>query len=220
VVRIPSLFVGQGQPPQVLFEDEYSFSLREFGQRLENIRAIVAVSSHWVSPGPIQITSSPSPRLEKNFFGFQPEIYDLSYPVRGDKELAGQIADMLEKEDFDIILNSETGIDHGVWMPLLRIRPLADVPVIQLSLPMLGDPRMILKLGHALSNLRDEGILLMGSGSAAFNPSKLEWSSGESRVDKKIAKFDEWLQKKISSIIKKLVLLQISLSLRKPVFFL
>lgn len=196
MVRAPSLFVGQGQPPQVLFEDEYSFALREFGQRLGEIRAIVAVSSQWVSPGPVQITSSPAPRMEKNFYGFQQEIYDLDYPLKGDENLSVRLADILEGEGFETILNSEAGIDHGIWMPLLRLRPMGDLPVIQISLPMMGDSRQILKLGHALSHLREEGILLLGSGSAAFNPSKLVWSSGERDVNKKVKRFDEWLQER------------------------
>lgn len=194
MVRAPALFVGQGQPPLVLFEDEYSFALREFGRRIKGITAIVAVSSQWVSPGPIQITSSSTPRLEKNFYGFQPEIYELVYPLQGDPGLAVRIADVLEASGFETILNAEAGVDHGVWMPLLRILPDGDVPVIQLSLPMFDDPRIVLKLGHALSGLRDEGILLLGSGAAAFNPSKLVWSGGELNVDPKVRAFDEWVQ--------------------------
>lgn len=196
MVRAPSLFVGLGQPPLVLIEDAYSLALREFGQRIGDIKAIIAVSSLWVSPGPIQVTSSIKPSLEKNFYGFQDEIYDLQYAAPGDPELAIRLIELLKTQGHDAILNPDAGIDHGIWMPLLRIKPLADVPVIQLSLPLLDDPRRILQLGHALSELREEGILLMGSGAAAYNPTKLVWSSGETNVNRHILNFDQWLQEK------------------------
>lgn len=196
MVRAPSLFVGFGQPPLVLFEDTYSIALREFGQRVGKPKAIIAVSSHWVSPGPIQVTSARNPKMEKNFYGFQDEIYDLDYPAPGDPILASRVSDKLRDVGVDAILNPDAGIDHGIWMPLLRIRPLADVPVIQVSLPQLDDPRRILQLGHALADLREEGVLLLGCGAAAFNPGKLVWSSGEKNVNRHILNFDQWLQEK------------------------
>lgn len=196
MVRAPSLFVSSGQPPLVLLEDSYSMALRDFGQRLGRIKAIVSVSSHWVSPGPIQITSSSHPKLEKNFYGFQDEIYELQYPAPGDPELASRLRDIIRSEGLEAMENPDAGIDHGVWMPLLRIKPQADVPVIQISLPQLDDPRRIMQLGHALGELREEGILLMGSGAAAFNPAKLVWSSGEQNVNRHIRNFDLWLQEK------------------------
>jgi len=196
VIRAPSLFVGLGQPPLVLFEDSYSLALREFGQRLGKLQAIIAVSSQWVSPGPIQITSAKIPSLEKNFYGFQDEIYDLEYPAPGNPDLSFRLLEMFESEGFEAMLNPDAGIDHGVWMPLLRIRPKADVPVIQISLPVLDDPRKLLQLGHILAPLREEGILLLGSGAAALNPGKLVWSSGEKNVNRHILNFDQWLQEK------------------------
>lgn len=192
--RVPSIFVSHGLPPIVLIEDEYSESLRNFGQALPPLKGIIALSSHWMNPGPLQITSSKKPQIEKNFYGYQEELYELQYNPPGSPELAERVADLLYENGFEAVPNDEAGLDHGVWLPLLRIRPEADVPVIQISLPMLLPSRNVMKIGHALSSLREEGYLLMGSGAAAFNPTKIIWSAGTGNVNQKIAEFDRWLR--------------------------
>lgn len=192
--RIPSLFVSHGLPPVALYEDEYSESLRQFGRSLPPLRGIVVVSSHWMNPGAIQVTSSEKPQIEKNFYGYQPELYQIPYAPPGSLELSEEVADLLSAKNFEVTLNSEAGLDHGVWLPLLRIRPEADVPVIQVSLPMFVKPRQVLNMGSALSSLREKGILLIGSGGAAFNAHKIIWSAGSLNVNQKIAEFDRWLR--------------------------
>lgn len=190
---VPSLFISHGLPPMAIMDDPYNSAVINFGRNI-SIKGIVAVSSHWVSPGPIQITSNRHPFIQHNFYGYQKEIYDLTYNPPFSDELVQHVADLLEDNGIETIMNPDYGLDYGVWMPLRLIRPEADVPVVQISLPLLKEPREIMKIGHILSSLREKGILLMGSGIAAFNPDKIIWYARGEDVNKKIEEFDQWLE--------------------------
>lgn len=146
-----------------LMEDPYNTALVNFGRNIE-LKGVVAVSSHWVCPGPLQVTSNLSPFIQHNFHGYQKDLYDLTYQTPYSAELQSMVTSLLNKNGFDYVENPNYGFDHGVWMPLRLIRPEADVPVIQLSLPLYEDLRYIMKLGHVLSSVREQGILLLGAG--------------------------------------------------------
>lgn len=191
---VPSLFVSHGLPPIALLDDPYNSALINFGRSISpDIKGIVCISSHWVSPGAIQIASAPDPFIQHNFSGYQKEIYDLEYSPPFSPDLIQQVATLLDENDFEVSLNPHYGLDHGVWMPLRLIRPEADLPVVQISLPLNEDPRKIMKIGHGLSVLREQGILLIGSGAAGLNPHKLIWHARGEDVHPKIAEFDSWL---------------------------
>jgi 4,5-DOPA dioxygenase extradiol len=192
---IPSLFVSHGLPPMAIMDDASNSALVNFGRNIE-IKGVVAISSHWACPGPVQITSQASPKIQHNFSGFQSELYELQYSPPSSQELAQKVKRLLEKTH-QVELNNEYPLDYGVWMPLRMICPDADVPVVQLSLPLLKDPREVMKLGHTLGELRKEGILLLASGSAALNTSKIIWHARGDQVHPKIQKFDDWLEKNL-----------------------
>lgn len=192
----PSLFVSHGLPSMALMDDPYNSSLINFGRNID-VKGVVCVSSHWVAPGPIQITSSPSPFIQHNFHGYQKELYDLDYRTPYSLELVEEVNTLLEEGSFETFLNPHYGFDHGVWMPLRLIRPEGDLPVVQISLPLYENPRNIMKIGHLLSPLRDKGILILGSGSAAFNASKIIWHARGEEVHNKIFQFDNWLEEKL-----------------------
>lgn len=179
-----------------MLDDPYNSALVNFGRNLD-IKGIVCVSSHWISPGPIQITSNPRPFIQHNFSGFQKELYELTYETPSSPDLIEQVAQLLDENNFEINLNPNYGFDNGIWMPLRLIAPEADLPVVQISLPMYEDPRTVMKLGHALSPLREKGILLMGSGAAALNASKIVWHARGEDVNPKIEKFDNWLEERL-----------------------
>jgi 4,5-DOPA dioxygenase extradiol len=179
-----------------LLDDPYNSSLVNFGSTLA-VKGIVCVSSHWIVPGPIQVSANPTPMALHNFHGYQKEIYDLTYRPPYSADLVQQVAGLVDEAGFEVTLNPQHGFDHGVWMPLRLLCPEANLPVVQLSLPLYEDHRMILKLGHALSLLREKGILLLGSGMAAFNAGKLVWHARGSDVHPKIAAFDDWLEERL-----------------------
>src|SRR5439155_2858671 len=136
---------------------------------------------------------NPNPFIQHNFHGYQSELYDLQYKTPFSAELVEKVATVLD-QDFEISLNPHYGFDYGVWMPLRMIRPEADVPIVQVSLPMYEDYRKIMKIGHALAELRKEGYLLMGSGTAAMNVGKIIWHARGEDVNTKIRTFDNWLE--------------------------
>jgi 4,5-DOPA dioxygenase extradiol len=195
---IPSFFVSHGLPPMALLDDPYNTSLINFGRNLD-IKGIVVVSSHWISPGPIQITSHTEPYIQHNFRGFQSELYGIDYKTPYSADLIQQVATLLDEEDFEVALNPHYGFDNGVWMPLRLLRPEADLPVVQLSLPLYEDPRLIMKIGRSLASLREKGILLMASGAAALNPSKIVWHARSDDVHPKIKEFESWLKENLLS---------------------
>lgn len=194
--KAPSIFISHGLPPMALMDDPYNSALINFGRNIE-VRGIICVSSHWISPGPLQITSNPKPFIQYNFHGFQKELYDLNYSTPFSEELIQEVQECLSENSFETALSTNYGLDHGIWMPLRLIRPEGDLPVVQISLPLYHEPREIMKLGHSLSSLREKGFMLMGSGEAAFNPAKIVWHARGENVNPKIKEFNEWLLKSL-----------------------
>jgi 4,5-DOPA dioxygenase extradiol len=200
--HLPALFVSHGAPTVALQhpeEDAYARALTDFGQSLgEYFRGIVVVSAHWLSAGPVQITSSARPGIVHDFHGFQPELYEMRYDAPGDPALAQEIQTLLQVQGIESKPNPERKLDHGAWVPLHFIRPQADIPVIQISIPMTQEPRQILKLGNALAPLRRKGILLIGSGGAVHNLRELQWHGRSGGADTRAVAFDTWLKRALT----------------------
>jgi aromatic ring-opening dioxygenase catalytic subunit (LigB family) len=153
-------------------------------------RAIVVVSAHWETPV-VAVTSSSAPPLIFDYYGFPPHTYELSYPAPGDPALAAALCSRLVEAGIDAVEDPARGFDHGVFIPFKLIYPDADIPIVQLSLHASLDPAMHLAIGRALAPLRDEGVLIVGSGMSYHN------MSGFMRGDGEIAasdRFDRWLQ--------------------------
>ncbi len=134
----------------------------------ERPRALLIVSGHWEEDAP-KVTGHTSPPLIYDYHGFPPHTYQLRYPAPGDPELAGKVADLLTEAGFAAGLDPQRGYDHGVFIPMLLSFPAADIPVVQLSLLANRDPKAHLRVGAALEPLRDEGVLLIGSGMSYHN---------------------------------------------------
>lgn len=142
-----------------------------YGQQLRrqhDLRGVVIMSPHWMTAR-LAITSHPSPATWHDFGGFPEPLYALQYPAPGSPALAQTVQQALASHGLEAELDPERPFDHGAWMPLRFLLPDADVPVIQLSLPMTQGPAAIYALGHALQGLRRQGVLLVGSGSMTHN---------------------------------------------------
>jgi 4,5-DOPA dioxygenase extradiol len=149
------------------FEDNpYVHAWRELGQALPRPRAILVVSGHWFTDG-TQVTSSARQRTIHDFYGFPEPLYRFHYDAPGDPQLADRVVELLQP--VPVIKSERWGLDHGAWTVLMHMYPDADVPVVQLSMDRTKPPEWHFELGRRLAPLREEGVLVMGTGNIVHN---------------------------------------------------
>jgi 4,5-DOPA dioxygenase extradiol len=168
MTRAPALFVSHGSPMFALEPGQLGPNLQRLGGRLPALAAILVVSPHWQTRG-VRVTGAERLETIHDFGGFQPPLYALQYPARGAPRLAAEVLGLLQAAGFEAALDPGRGLDHGAWVPLRYLRPAADVPVLQVSLPQDIDAAGALRLGRALAPLRERGVLVVGSGSLTHN---------------------------------------------------
>jgi 4,5-DOPA dioxygenase extradiol len=165
VARMPVLFVGHGSPTNAIEDNEWSRGFSALAPLMPSPVAILAVSAHWFVSGTFT-TGDESPRTIHDFGGFPAPLYGVQYPALGSPSLARRVAALLGER---AAVSLGWGLDHGTWSVLRHLRPAADLPVVQLSLDVRLGPEEHVALGRALAPLRDEGVLLMGSGNITHN---------------------------------------------------
>ena len=163
---MPVLFVGHGSPMNAIEENQWSRGFSALAEQVPYPISILAVSAHWFVPGTF-VTADERPRTIHDFGGFPKALYDIQYPAKGNPDLARRVIDLLEGTDAS--LDSSWGFDHGTWSVLRRMYPEADCPVVQLSIDYRMSLKSHLEIGHKLGALRDEGVLIMGSGNIVHN---------------------------------------------------
>jgi len=161
---LPTLFVSHGAPTLPFEEVPARDFLRLLPQQFARPRAILVVSAHWETATPCLIMRDKNTTLH-DFAGFAPILYTVQYPAPGDPLLAQHIATLLQHHGYEATLDAQRGLDHGAWAPLMLAWPAADIPVLQLSIQSHLDPAHHLALGRALSSLKEEGVLIVASGS-------------------------------------------------------
>ena len=167
MTKAPALFIGHGSPMNAIEDTPSSRGWAEIAARFPKPRAIVVVSAHWVTDG-VRVTSNTAPRTIPDFCrGFPPELFAQQYPAPGDPALAADIAARLTA--FGALADESWGLDHGTWSVLKHMYPDADVPVVQVSLDVRRGPEEHYAVGRALAALRDENVLILGSGNIVHN---------------------------------------------------
>lgn len=166
--RMPALFVGHGSPMNAIEDNAWRRAWRRLGETLPRPRAILCVSAHWETRG-VAITAAALPETIHDFYGFPPELFAVRYAAPGDPALAADIARRAGDDAVPIRLDATRGLDHGAWSVLCAMYPDADVPVLQLSLDTSQPGAWHYALAQRLAYLRDEGVLVLGSGNIVHN---------------------------------------------------
>jgi 4,5-DOPA dioxygenase extradiol len=189
---MPALFVSHGAPTLPLEDSPARHFIAGLGADLPPPKAILAISAHWETPRPA-VSAATRPETIHDFHGFPEALYRLRYPAPGAPELARRVAGLLRERGLPADIDEARGLDHGAWTPLLLMYPDAQIPVTQLSVQPQQDPRYHWRLGEALRPLRDEGVLILASGSATHNLREFRGRDADSEAAPWARAFGEWL---------------------------
>jgi 4,5-DOPA dioxygenase extradiol len=170
--RLAAFFFGHGNPMNAILKNEYTKAWRKIGENIERPKAILCISAHWYIPETSILTSS-SPRTIHDFGGFPRELYSVQYPAPGSPELARRVMEILAP--MNVLPSENWGLDHGTWSVLCHVFPNADIPVVQLSIDETQPAAFHFELGKRLAPLREEGVLIMGSGNIVHNLHTYAW---------------------------------------------
>lgn len=195
--HLPSLYISHGSPMTALEPGQVGPRLAELAAGLQRPRAIVMASAHWLARTPL-VSSTAAPETIHDFGGFPDALYQLQYPAPGAPELAQDVAERLQAAGLKPAVDPNRGLDHGAWVPLRYLYPQADIPVLQVSIqPMLG-PAHQFAMGRALAPLREQGVLLIGSGSITHNLH--EWRNyPQGKEAPYVRPFIEWVEQKLGA---------------------
>jgi 4,5-DOPA dioxygenase extradiol len=194
--RMPALFTGHGSP--TLVDDAlWPGQLAQWSAELPRPKAILVVSAHW-EQAPIIVGATETVPLVYDFYGFPEQYYQVTYPSPGAPDLALRVAQLLAPYT-QVYQDPRRGLDHGAYVPLLLMYPDADIPVLQMSMPS-EDPRVLMEVGRRLAPLRDEGILIMGSGFMTHSLAAVRQARmGVTGVPSPLAEFDAWVAEALAS---------------------
>jgi 4,5-DOPA dioxygenase extradiol len=170
--RMPTVFFGHGNPMNAIQDNPWSPDWAAIGQRIPRPRAVLSISAHWYVPH-VAATAMARPRTIHDFGGFPRELFEVDYPAPGDPSLVPRIAELLAP--LPVHADHAWGLDHGTWSVLRHVFPDADVPVVQLSIDETRPPAFHHALGQRLQPLREEGVLLVGSGNVVHNLHAYGW---------------------------------------------
>lgn len=170
--RMPVVFLGHGSPMNAIEDNAFHRGWTDLGARLPRPRAVLCVSAHWETQG-VGVTAMEQPRTIHDFYGFPQALFDVRYSAPGSPALARRIGELLAPHR--PALDTSWGLDHGSWGVLIAMYPQADVPVVQLSLDMTKGGAYHYEVGRALKPLRDEGVLILGSGNIVHNLRLFDW---------------------------------------------
>src|SRR3569832_1767110 len=176
--RMPAVFFGHGNPLFVFVSNRYTAAWRAHGEALPRPAAILMISAHWYTRG-TAVTAMAAPRTIHDFGGFPRELFEVQYPAPGSPDLARRVQQVLKQENerHDTDSTEGWGLDHGTWSVLIHAFPAADIPVVQLSIDATQPPQWHYALARRLAVLRDEDVLIVGSGNIVHNLGRMNRSA-------------------------------------------
>jgi 4,5-DOPA dioxygenase extradiol len=188
--RMPTLFFGHGTPMNAISKNVFTQFLNRKGQELTKPKAILAISAHWETMG-TKVLRRERPETIHDFGGFPPELFAVQYPAPGSLEVADRVQDLMKAHEVEA--SSDWGLDHGTWSVLTHLYPKADIPVLQLSLNRNLKMQDHLRIAQDLKALRDQGVLIIGSGNITHNLRQVDWSPNAKPMDWAV-EFDQMIK--------------------------
>ncbi|MBU2870384.1 class III extradiol ring-cleavage dioxygenase [Colwellia sp. E2M01] len=192
----PALFISHGSPMMAIVESKTSRFLQKLGKSLTIPKAIVVFSAHFERDNDIVITAGETPKTIHDFYGFPAPLYNIQYNAPGSPELAKKIAERFEQFGLHPMLDEQQGWDHGLWIPLQLMFPAADIPIVQISINSSLGARVNYEYGKLIASLRDENILIIGSGNVTHNLA--EFAKPTVGSEKRVKSFTEWVNEMVS----------------------
>ena len=195
-MTLPAVFVSHGAPNVILYDSPTRRFLAGLGEQLGRPRAVVAISAHWEARTPT-LNATVQPKTIHDFFGFEPPLYEMTYPAPGAPELARDVAHRLQSAGMRPVTDDARGLDHGVWVPLKLMYPQADIPVTQVSVQPYESTQHHFVIGQALRDLREDNVFILGSGNATHNLREMMPDGAE--PPDWVTAFAAWLRQKIAN---------------------
>lgn len=190
--RMPVGFVGHGNPLNVAIPERYEPWV-QWGARLPRPKAVLAVSAHWEGTPVLVGSTTDHHEIMYDFGGFPEWMYRIAYPAPGAPDVADRVVDLLGAGHE--VVRTDRLIDHGVWVPMRHLFPDADVPVLQISMPMTMSSDDLFEMGKELAALRDEGVFILGTGNVVHNLRGVDWEH-DAPTDYAVT-FDEWVARSL-----------------------
>ncbi|MFB5762913.1 DODA-type extradiol aromatic ring-opening family dioxygenase [Paenibacillus medicaginis] len=194
-MTVPALFVAHGSPALAVQNNAYARFLKELGSRLPRPRGIVVFSAHWDSPDQCVDVDEQHTTLH-DFYGFPEEVYTIEYPAPGDPAIHNEIFSFFKLHNLHTRPVQNRGLDHGVWVILNHMYPEADIPVIPLSIDSRRSPKEQYMIGGMLSSLREQDIMIIGSGGLVHN---LRLLRDTEEAESWAAAFDDWIGEQLET---------------------
>ena len=185
---MPAIFFGHGNPMNALADNAYTEGWTAIGRSLPHPKAVLMVSAHWYIPY-CAVTSNLNPRTIHDFGGFPKELYQVEYPAPGSPDLARRVQELLAP--VPVTLDEGWGLDHGTWAVLKHVFSNADIPIVQLSIDRTQPPQFHFELGKRLKALREDGVLVAGSGNIVHNLAAFTWGKSDSPPYDWTVRFEE-----------------------------
>lgn len=192
--KMPVIFAGHGSPMNAVADNSITRTLKSMGENLPKPKVILVVSAHWLTEG-TYVTAMNRPKTIHDFYGFPQELFDVQYPAPGSAEAAADIKQLILDPKIQLD-ESSWGLDHGTWSVLRHMYPLADIPVLQLSIDLSKPPEYHVQVGQQLQKLREKGVMILGSGNIVHNLRRIKWEEEAGAFDWAV-EFDEAVKKNL-----------------------
>lgn len=190
--KMPMLFVGHGSPMNAIEDNRYTRGWKEIAEQIPKPESIISISAHWYTKG-TKIMNEENPKTIHDMYGFPKELYEILYKVQGNRELAGKVKNLISKQS---AFDNSWGIDHGTWSVLVHMYPERNIPVFQISIDASAPPEVHYQIGKELKSLRNQGVLLFGSGNIVHNLGLIDWGI-EDKGFEWAYQFDDYIKESI-----------------------